>query len=334
MNPTTQIDIKILTFNRWLSLQRLLDSLEQQNRVTEKGNLFQFNLEVIDNSPRHQLRPEQVETLRGKYNAKYFYLGAGNIAAGRNAALERCGSPFLAFIDDDEVANKSWLPSLLSVMETYRADVVFGPSLPLYLGNPNHWIARSKILEPKDSHEGSDTGFVESTANCLIRMAPIRESRLRFNLAFGKCGGSDAEFFTVLRCLSLRFAFAPKAWVQEEFNNRRLKTWWLLKRALRCGGCRGAVLSRLKREQYAQEVVGATLQIRKALFSRNDYFPERIWNLFHSLGLILFSVSGSVLSEYEARPFHFTRFNHKRWSLTSILSARFLSSETNVVHSR
>ncbi len=303
MNGSTQIEIKILSHERWESLQRLLASLNELDR-----NNFSCRVEIIDNSEKSPLTSQQIELIKKKYDADYFYAGLTNIAAARNVALARCASPYLAFIDDDEVASPNWLAALFAEMERTRSDVVMGRSIPRPVSGKSWLLAADVFQSPAE-------GYIESTANCLLRMTPLRGARVRFDERFGKCGGSDFDFFTRLRCLSFRFSYAPSAITYEEFNEPRVNFRWVVRRAFRCGGTRGAVLSKYQKSQHAQEMVAAPHQLLGALFSVNgSSLGSRLWRFFFFSGFLFFSLSGKVLSEYEPGLFKLVHFSHARWS--------------------
>lgn len=309
MHDSTQIEVKILSYDRWDLLQRLLASLAA---LRTKG--FSWRCEIIDNSEASPLTMQQIELVKEKYNADYYYAGLNNIAAARNVALARSRAPYLAFIDDDEQASSDWLAALYAEMQKSGSDVVFGQSIPRIMGERT-WLHQADLFH---------SGVVESTANCLIRMNEVRQARVKFDERFGKCGGSDLEFFTRLRCLSFRFSYAPSAITYESYERSRDNLRWVARRAFRCGGTRGAVFSKYQRNQYAQEVVGAPREMLRSLSPLADKTPlgRRFWRFCFFAGLFFFSLSGRVLSEYDRGHFRFARFRHPRWSFPGIYWAR------------
>jgi succinoglycan biosynthesis protein ExoM len=83
-----------------------------------------------------------------------------------------------------------------------------------------------------------DTGY---TCNVLIRSVEPFAS-LRFDLALGKSGGEDTDYFHRLTSMGGTIAQAPKALVYEPVPRERAAMGWLLRRRLRMGQTHGTLL--------------------------------------------------------------------------------------------
>src|SRR5690606_27436236 len=73
---------------------------------------------------------------------RYFLQSTGGIPQVRNRALDAVPEqiPWIAFIDDDEVAVEHWLSSLLEQAEKSNADIVLGPVVARYDESVAHWL--------------------------------------------------------------------------------------------------------------------------------------------------------------------------------------------------
>ncbi len=312
------ISVKILTYHRPDALLNLLQSLREQRFL---DRVIPFDVEVIDNASAFPLSPDVVEKITSVYGASYFYLGADNISTARNAALSRCRSEFLAFIDDDEVASPYWLAHLMRTQEAFGADVVFGAVTPAYVPGSSNWVVTSNILHAPSPETGSEAGFVQSTANCLLKLEALGPTRIRFDERFGRCGGGDSDFFFKLGLLRFKLVWCAEAISVETFNARRATPRWLFRRAFRCGGCDAAIHSRLHPEFYLEklgwQLASLFKNLRVALASypkRNEKahrFASYSWMTFRALGYAFFAITGCVLTEYEGG-LKLTKFTHRR----------------------
>ncbi|MCY1241877.1 hypothetical protein D9M72_548020 [compost metagenome] len=84
------------------------------------------------------------------------------------------------------------------------------------------------------------TGY---TCNVLLdRNRPALSGR-RFNLALGRTGGEDTEFFTHMHKAGGRLAYASDALVYEIVPEKRASFEWLAKRRFRSGQTHGRLLA-------------------------------------------------------------------------------------------
>ena len=76
------------------------------------------------------------------------------------------------------------------------------------------------------------TGY---TCNVLLRLASPHVAGRRFNLALGRTGGEDTEFFSHMHADGGKIAFAERAYVYEPVTESRADLGWLAKRRFRFG---------------------------------------------------------------------------------------------------
>ncbi|MEO1239845.1 MAG: glycosyltransferase family 2 protein [Pseudomonadota bacterium] len=172
---------------------------------------------------------------------QYLHCPAGNISIARNGALEATSSRFLAFIDDDEIAEPGWLAALMDTQRTTAADVVLGPVRAIYDPKAPAWMREADTHSTAPVHVGGTirTGY---SCNVLIDLKSPALAGLRFDLALGRSGGEDTAFFTQAYRQGARFALAAPALVQEKVPPDRAKLSWLAKRRFRSGQTHGRLL--------------------------------------------------------------------------------------------
>ncbi|HEY8614655.1 glycosyltransferase family 2 protein [Phenylobacterium sp.] len=171
----------------------------------------------------------------------YVHAPSRNISLARNACLDAASGDFLAFIDDDETATPGWLAALLAEAGRGGWDAVLGPVKAVYEAEAPNWLVAG------DFHSTApvqvDGKILKGYAgNVLIRMDAVRSRGLRFNLALGRQGGEDDDFFYRLTDTGGTIGYAPDALAYEPVPAGRASLQWLLKRSFRTGQTHGARL--------------------------------------------------------------------------------------------
>lgn len=172
----------------------------------------------------------------------YHHAPGRNISIARNAALTISDAPLLAFIDDDERVEPSWIAALISVMEASGADAVLGPVRSLYSPEAPHWmkVAQPHATEPVFVKGTIHTGY---TCNVLLDRRSSYISGQSFDLAYGRSGGEDTAFFRAITQAGGCIAYAPDAIVTEDVLDGRASIGWLLRRRYRMGQTHGQLIS-------------------------------------------------------------------------------------------
>lgn len=166
-----------------------------------------------------------------------------NIAAARNRTLELARGEWLAFLDDDEEADATWLAQLLRAADAHNADAIIGRVVAIY---PEAAPAALRAADPL-SRDWGPTGKrldAGSTANALLRARLVRGSGPHFDPQFGRSGGEDSDFFGRLAEGGARIVASREAVVRESAPASRLDPAYLRRRALRAGQSYG--LARLR----------------------------------------------------------------------------------------
>jgi succinoglycan biosynthesis protein ExoM len=230
--PARQADLEVLvcTFRRD-SLEGTLASVARQ----ELPQGLRLALIVADNDDTPSARPLVAQAAaRLPVPVTYLHAPSRNISLARNACLDAARAPWIAFIDDDETADRGWLAALLARADETGADAVFGPAIAEYDAGAPGWMRRQDHHSNRPVRRG---GRVETghTCNALLRWADTPWQGERFDLARGQSGGEDTEFFFRLRRLGARYEIAEGAVVREPVAADRLRPGWLLRRKYRMG---------------------------------------------------------------------------------------------------
>jgi len=157
------------------------------------------------------------------------------IASARNLAVELAGDvEYVAFVDDDEVAEPNWLDELLMGMTRYKADMVAGPVLAAFEVPPEEWILRGGFFDRPRYQTG--TGIkLSGTGNLLVSTKWLYKWNGPFEERLNFIGGSDSLFFTKAYKMGAKIIWVDEAIVHEYNSPKRANLKWILKRNLRMG---------------------------------------------------------------------------------------------------
>ncbi len=223
-----------LTYERPQALQRLLERLNQL--TFSKNEIPNLEVIVVDND---DLGSAQAVCDRFnsdfKWALKYSIEPLRGISYARNHAVA-CASKnadFIAFIDDDEVPESSWLDELISVQNEYDADVVTGPVIPHFEPDVPNWVVEGKFFELPRYPTGH-LPKVAFTNNVLVRGEIFRRFLRPFDERFALTGGEDSHFFMRLYRQGCKIVWANEAKVWEWIPQNRTTIKWILLRGYRC----------------------------------------------------------------------------------------------------
>lgn len=222
------IDICICTYRR-PHLAKTLTSLSEIERPD--GTVVQVR--VADNDAEPSARPI-IDTCATSLPVAYVHAPARNISIARNACLDSSDAEFVAWLDDDEIVDKAWLRHLFETLMSKKYDAVFGPAIAVYPHDaPNH-IANGDFHSnrPVERHGEVRTGH---TCNALVDMRRVSTRALRFDVAKGRTGGEDTDYFHRLWKTGSQFGICDNAKVYEDVAQARLRPGWLMRRSFNAG---------------------------------------------------------------------------------------------------
>jgi succinoglycan biosynthesis protein ExoM len=235
LQPQTSVDVCVCTFRRPF----LAETLKSIGNLQVDG--LSVRVIVADNDFVPSAAPT-VELIgqHFPFPITYVHAPAANISVARNACADVAEADFIAFVDDDETVSEGWLRHLVDVAVGQGAGVVLGPVHAEYDEAAPPWMRGGDFHSAAPVPVGGEiaTGY---TCNVLMRWSGSTRSQ-RFNLALGRSGGEDTEFFYRLHDAGVKFAQAPQAIVYEPVPPSRATLAWLMRRRFRSGQTYGARL--------------------------------------------------------------------------------------------
>ncbi|MBI4864246.1 MAG: glycosyltransferase [Candidatus Riflebacteria bacterium] len=238
-----RVDICINTHKRPDLLLKLLQSLGAQRVDPAVG----YRLIVVDNDAAASAR-QTVETFRAASPMEVVYdvQPVPNIAMTRNRAISHARGAFIAFIDDDETAAPDWLQRLVDASRQYRADVVFGPVVPVFPESAPEWAVSSSFF--RRGRHPTGTVLQEGIgANVLVRSSLLLDRPAPLDPAFTIIGGEDVHLFSRLARGGARLVWCDEAVVLETVPASRMCARWIAKRAFLTGNSYGMMKLELLR---------------------------------------------------------------------------------------
>lgn len=297
---TTQIDVCICTFRRTSILETLESISKQVLPETVKVRVIVADNDVVNSAEA------LVKEASTRFNLEILYLHAPsrNISIARNACLEAADREWVAFIDDDEVADPSWIHQLLA--HSRDKDVVFGVSRAIYTPGSLEIFKRLDLHSNDLAKEKAiKSGY---TSNVLIHLRFVRQHRLRFREELGQTGGEDTIFFLEAGMSGARMGFTSQSIAYELVPAERENWKWLLKRRFRAGQTYGFYLANLqKKSRLYVLMIGATKFLAILVMGIPRVFQVEaryltLWRATLHLGVAAVAVSTKMLVLYGNNP--------------------------------
>jgi glycosyltransferase involved in cell wall biosynthesis len=225
MNNKKKADITVIvaTRNRARLLRNALESLVKMN--TE--GLFSYEILVVDNGSTDNTARVVKEISQKNPVLSLRYVFQEEIGEGwaRNKGIENSQGKWLAFFDDDQLAEPSWLAKLFKVAQRSGAMIVGGPrhlilpdSSPLVLGPKSRRILGEQLSRRRSLRDSIFTGNVIIHQSLFLRLGG-------FDNSF--CTGTDRDFTWRASKSGFPISYAPQARVYHVIPESRMRRAYL-----------------------------------------------------------------------------------------------------------
>jgi glycosyltransferase involved in cell wall biosynthesis len=230
------VAICVITHRRPDGLRKLLASLA--GLCFERMAAPAITVVVVDNDAKGSAEPVVCEfASHYPWALDYEQELEKGIPFARNHCLDsalRLGADAIAFIDDDEYCEPSWLEELLLQKQQSEADVVWGPVMPVFAQAIPSWMEEGRFFARQHYANGTVTDAA-ATNNVLFSSYMVSDGTLRFNVAMRYTGGTDHVFFSQAAQRGYSIVWAENAQVWEDIPAERATESWLCRRYLRQG---------------------------------------------------------------------------------------------------
>jgi glycosyltransferase involved in cell wall biosynthesis len=255
----TEISAIVCTYNQASYLQKSLASLIGQTLPKER-----FEIIVVDNGSIDHTR-EVCDLFNESVHLRYLYEPVVGLSQARNTGWRNARSEFVAFLDDDAIANPDWLERIVDRFKTLNPSPasVGGKILPIWEQQPPAWLTQEleKYLGVVNwINEGcflGDEGFYLAGSNVAYRRQVLEEMG-GFSTSLGRrreklLSNEELLMQCHLKRRGLPIFYDPEISVQHHVGHERLKKDWFYKRF------------------YWQGASDAILEYQLALRQRNNY---------------------------------------------------------------
>lgn len=245
------VSVVVCTYNRAPFLAQALASLVRQQTRGRTYEIVVVDDGSTDNTPEIVRRAQHESSIEIRY-VRQANAGIGN---ARNRGVAEARASWIAFLDDDELAEKSWLHELLNTATASGADCVGGPTIPKPTSRteiePVGAICKLLGLNAAMTADASRLSFFDYLRFRLTRISlPGGGNALaRKKLIDGLGGfrpvryGEDLDFFRRAQDCGARFAISSRARVYHLIPAERLTPDYLYGLA-RLGGASQAGLDK------------------------------------------------------------------------------------------
>ena len=212
------IVVGVCTCRRPKMLMKCLESLAEQIVAPS----IVMEIVVVDNEEAPRNKPiSDLVAFYAHPRMHYIHQPRRGISFARNAVLDKAselGADWIAFIDDDEIADPNWIAELLS--PDYRdTPVLEGRQCFIRPEAPPFWlVAKPALRDPAKEGKELNTTI---TANVRFSIELVRAG-LRFNEDLGFMGGEDVDFFSRARNLGFRIRHTSRAITHEAIHPERV----------------------------------------------------------------------------------------------------------------
>lgn len=229
----------ICTYNRYDLLPKAVDSL-----LNQSIDRALYKVMVIDNSPRNDEGIKLASYYETKSdNIEYRFEKTPGLSNARNVAANNCGTEFIAYMDDDAVAEPNWLKGILDAFDFYKgkAAVVGGKVDPIWASTRPHWLDHSllgyvsvvnwggELRQAQESEWFAGTNIAFNT-NVLIEQGLFDTKLGRSGGGFNLLSNEETELVKRIKNTSSICVYQPGAVVQHLVDERRLSQEWYRKR--------------------------------------------------------------------------------------------------------
>ena len=234
------------------------------------GRDMTLEIVVVDNSTEGIARHWVEAAAAAGDPVRYVHEPRPGISHARNAGVAAAKGEFLAFIDDDEVAEPDWLPNLHRALEAHSADIATGPVVPVFEGMDRLGFDPAPFFQ--GAREAMETGGeleAARTGNVLFRVDRCLFEPDPFDPKLGRSGGEDTDLTYRLHLKGRKIIWVADATVHEYWSREKASLPAFLRR--KCVTARNTTFVRIS--HAASPAKAALRTIAKALLQLAIFLP-------------------------------------------------------------
>lgn len=233
MKPKS-IGVLIPTFNGSHRIHRTLESLAS----SDKPYGIDFKVYVIDNNSSEEHAEKYkllVSETRQKMDVRYLFEQQQGRSHALNCGIKSASEDILAFVDDDETVDTSWVNVIYKYFSSSHISYIGGACLPNWHAAPPNWLPahtgkyRGVLgwIELSKLDLDFNTDNIELCGgNFAIKRSDLIQAGT-FNTSLGRSsnnlmGGEDGDLHRRLRKLSLKGVYTPSLIIYHDIPTTRM----------------------------------------------------------------------------------------------------------------
>jgi len=230
------VSVVVPTYNRAEMVCEAIESLVHQ----ETDSQFSFEIVVVDNASTDSTKGAVQRVAEfSPIPIRYAFEEAAGDAHARNTGVKGARADWLAFLDDDEFADKDWLRQLYFTALGQNALIVGGEVRLVLSDEQKRAFGRALRKALRETQHGKDVvrrytgGSLPAAGNMLVKRAVFDRVGL-FDTSM-LAGGSDSDLVLRARAAGYDLWYTPKAVVHHRVPPHRLTRAYLRWDSLRDG---------------------------------------------------------------------------------------------------
>lgn len=232
------ISAVLCTRNREHYLKKALESLIRQTLPQT-----QYNIIVVDNGSTDQTREMVAKYKSHTRNLHYLYEPKIGLSQARNTGWRYSQATYVAFLDDDAIADNRWLEKILDVFHSVEPvpGCVGGVVEPMWEGERPEWLPDELLCHLTVLNWGATAFSVQDPKNYIAptNMAFPRSLLHDLNGFTTRLGRRGANFLSMeevdlirrIRERGMPVYYAPEVLVRHWILNERLCKKWFYQRS-------------------------------------------------------------------------------------------------------
>lgn len=224
------LSIVVCTRNRREQLFVTIDSLKSQKTNDE----FNYEISIIDSSDDDSIR----NTLAKQYpnsDITYYWEPDLNLSEARNFGIKSARGKIVAFIDDDGIAQESWLSEHYKLYADFSVVSVGGKIVPKWLNEIPPWLSPEILAQYSSYLSLHDLGwkikqirYPETPYGCNMSFRrDIFFEKIEFDKRLGRrknnlMSGEETFLYYLLNKKRYKIMYTPFAKVYHQIDSSRL----------------------------------------------------------------------------------------------------------------
>lgn len=229
-NRPVLVSVIVCTYNRALLLKNCLRSLDKQS-ISKKH----FEVIVVDNNSTDDTQKVVKDSKKNYSNTRVVIENKQGLSYARNRGWKEAKGKYVAYIDDDAIAQTDWVEQIINFHKTHPSVQVFGgPYDRFFYNSPPSWLPENygTLNLGKRIRQLNTRNEWISGSNMIVSKS-ILEKYGGYATNLGMKGdkilyGEETELLVRLKKNGESVYYVPSISVKHLVADYKLHFWWLV----------------------------------------------------------------------------------------------------------